>query len=191
MTVSVNPNTTTNLQGNENTVDGLLVRSLARFGVDAAGNHIAGRPWHYDYTPTVDTNVLAAGDIFSDTAILNNVAPANDVPFVLRHVQAIEKQDNAFGFDIWLLSAATSLGTLNAAPSLSDANGENLQDWVSLYSAEWRDLGGFKRWGKSVNIPLVPASGTRNLYCALVVNENAPTLAASSLKLRFWFQSAM
>lgn len=174
-----------------NTVDGNVVDATAVYAVDSAGLQIAGRPWYVDYTPTVDTNALAAGDIFSDTAALTNVAPFTDTPFVFRHVQMIEKQDQNFSADMWFLNSNVSLGSLNAAPSLSDTNGEALQDFATIYTSEQRDLGGFKRWGKGfgAGIPLMPASGTRTLYVALVVAEWTPTFAASSLKMRLWFSS--
>jgi hypothetical protein len=137
---------------------------------------------------SLDTAAYADGDVLADTQAFTSVARAADVGFVLQSVVLLDKDDQGMGVDLFFLSANNSLGTENAAPSISDANAEAIQGWVGIGSADWYDLGGARvAQRNNINLPLVPASGTTTLYVA-AISRGTGTYTASGITVRLGVQ---
>jgi hypothetical protein len=137
-----------------------------------------------DLTPTLDTSLYTTGDtLFVATAV--PLARISDGTGVVTTVAAIDKSDLKIPFDLYFFSSAVTFGTINVAPSISDADGAAYLGHVSFAAADYKDLGGVNVAIKTaVGINFKPASGTQNVYVAGVI-QSGLTVAASDLVLRF------
>lgn len=144
-------------------------------------------------TPTLDTNPYAAGDVLWDTVAIPLATRANDAKSFLIGFEINDEDDQAAAqVELYFFSANVSLGTFNAAPSISDANARNLLGKVIVNSTDFIDLGGVKVANKclsDIGLPLLvsPASGTQSVYVA-AITRGTPTQTAAGIKLRFFFK---
>lgn len=144
-------------------------------------------------TFTLDTNIYAAGDVLADRQILNSVVRAADAKGYLVGITILDEDDQAAaGMDVYLLSADVTLGTENAAISISDANARNILGVVPIASGDWKDLINSKMAHKvsgdtGLPMPITPVSGTDDVYIALVT-AGTPTQTANGITARLWFQ---
>jgi hypothetical protein len=99
-----------------------------------------------------------------------------------------DKDDQAAaGIDLVFFSANTSLGTENTAPTISDANSENILGIIGLIASDFIDLGGVKVATKtSIGLVIQATTGTRNIYCGLIV-RGTPTQTSTGIVARFGF----
>lgn len=139
-------------------------------------------------TLLLDTSAYAAGDVLSDTAILAAVAPVPGGSIQLRSVHVLDEDDQGVAFDIVFFDSLVSLGTFNAAPTITDVNARSLLGIVSVPSANFVDLGG-ARVATLLNIGLVlkAAAGSSDLYVATITRGGTPSYTAAGLKLKLGF----
>ena len=140
---------------------------------------------------TLDTLIYAAGDLLADTQVITGAVPIAGGSTVLQSLVLNDKDDQAAAaMTVVLLDSNVSLGTENSAPSITDANADNIVGVVSLVAGDWVDLGGCKVATKT-NIGLMcrAASGTTNLYVALIT-AGTPTQTATGITGRFGFVAA-
>lgn len=147
-------------------------------------------------TFSLDTSAYAANDVLADSQVVTNAVSANDAKGYLVGFQILDEDDNAAAdIDLILLSANVSVGTENSAISISDANARNILHVISIDDTEFKDLINSKIATRGVSSgpwPIIPASGTRNIYAALVYRGAAtPTYSASGITARLYFQDAM
>jgi hypothetical protein len=137
---------------------------------------------------SLDTSAYADGDVLADSQSFASVARANDVGFVLQSVVLVDKDDQGMGLDLVFLNANQSLGTENAAPSISDANAEYIMGMVQISTSDWYDLGGARvAWRTNINLPMVPVSGGTNVYVA-AISRGTGTYTASGITVRLGIQ---
>jgi hypothetical protein len=97
----------------------------------------------------------------------------------------VDKDDQGAAFDIWFLNANQTMGTENAAPSISDANAATIVGRIQVGTSDYYDLGGVKVASLSgFAIPFLPVSGGTSLYVAVVNGSGTPTYTASGIVLR-------
>lgn len=148
---------------------------------------------YVEATPVCDTSIMAAGDIICSATQLAKIAHSADQPFYLTGFQIWDLDDNtAIEMRIIGMAASTTLGTVNGAPSISDANGKKMLFDVTVAAADWHDMGGFK-WVEvdPAKMPKLcyPVSGTMDIYVTLLVGSaGTPTYTASGLFIRAWAQ---
>ncbi len=142
-----------------------------------------------DVTPVLDTSAYTAGDtLFNSTAIPNATGPSGE-PARLISLTVIDTDDQAaavttlFFFD----SLPTTFGTLNSAPSITDADALKSLGSVVIPSANFLDVGGAKIASMdNINKIIKSAPGTRTIYVA-GMTAGTPTQTASGILLRFGF----
>lgn len=145
-------------------------------------------------TPTMDTSAYTAGDVWIPTTAISNIVRATDEPGIIDGIMIYDQDDQAAADGVlYILQANVSLGTVNNAPSISDANSLNIIAVIPIASADWKDLGGVKV--NNLNpayFPkmFIPASGTRDLYFA-ATTAGTPTQTASGVKVTFIPQDAL
>lgn len=145
---------------------------------------------YVDVTLSLDTSAYASGDLLADAQLVAACVRANDVPGVLHSILVIDEDDQGAALDLYFASASSTFGTENSAPSISDANARTLLGFVSVATADYKDLGGVKVAFKSnVGMTVVPATGTDDVYVAAINGTGTPTYTASGLKLRLGFLS--
>lgn len=171
-------------------IGGLSSSILGRVGIDqttpgTTDRVTTGRTTFVDMTLSLDTSAYAAGDVLADTQVASNALRVNDLGGVLQSILVVDKDDQGAAFDIYLLDANVSLGTENAAPSISDGDAASILARVQVNSGDYADLGGVRVADLSNLARVVkPASGTRDLYIAAVNGSGTPTFTASGLVLR-------
>lgn len=142
-------------------------------------------------TFTLDASgAYAAGDLLADRQVLAGVLPRNGGSAVLQSLTLNDKDDNtAAAMSVVFLDADVSLGTENSAPTITDANADNILGIVPIASGDWADLGGCKVATKTgIGLLVKGATGTTNVYVALIT-AGSPTQSASGIVGRFAFDS--
>lgn len=134
---------------------------------------------------SLDTSIYASGDVLAATQVISGVSRMKDLTCVLSGLTLIDEDAQGAELDVVILSADASLGTENAAVSITDANARQILGIINV--SEWKDLGAAKvATVLNVNLPIKPADGTQNVYAALIT-RGTPTHTASGLRGRFHF----
>lgn len=138
-----------------------------------------------DVTPVMDTNAYASGDVLFDATDVPNISTVDGKEAWLNSVVVIDTDDQKAAFDLFFLSSNVSVGTANAAPSISDANAAYVLGRVSIATTDYYDLGGVSVAEiKGIQTMLKAADGLKSCYVAAVNGSGTPTYTASGLKLR-------
>ncbi len=118
-----------------------------------------------DFVPTLDTSSYAVGDVLFDRALLDVGNYANPGQNALQRIRGrilsvgvLDKDDLGVAMDLYFLKADVSLGTVNAAPSITDTNAENIVGFVTATAS--KDLGGC-RLGRRIAISGFPSRARR------------------------------
>lgn len=161
-------------------VDGTAVDTSALNPIPVRGNKV-----FVDITLSLPTAVLAADRVMADTQAITNAMRAADATGTLLSVSVIDRDDQGIPFDILFFSSNVSLGTENAAPTITDANAGNYLNRVQIAAGDYVDLGGARVADRAaIGIGLMPASGTRDVYFACIT-RGAPTYTAAGVTIRF------
>lgn len=140
----------------------------------------------FDVTLTLDTSAYADGDILADTQSVGAVFLNSGGGRTLMSVHVLDEDDQGMGFDLIFLDANTSLGTENAAPSISDANARGIIGRVAMSSADFYDIGGSRIATRTgVNLPL-QGNASSTLYVA-AISRGTGTYSASGIRLKLGF----
>ncbi len=149
-------------------------------------------------TPTLDTSAYAPGDILFNPIQVPRASACADEPSYCVGIDIFDLDDQSlYDIKIVLLSESTSLGTINSAPTISDANLIlTMLGMVTIAgstdAANTADMGGAKFYTipKSLlPVAINPTAGTPNIYIAgLVGATGTPTHTASGMRVRLWFQ---
>lgn len=170
-----------------------IVDSLGRLhvavGAIAAGEahvgQVGGHTALASVTFSLDTSAYASGDLIAETQAVAGAFRVTDGTGVLASVTLNDKDDQGVALYIVILDANVSLGTENAAPSISDANADSILGIVAVATSDWIDLGGCKVANiRGINLPVKAASGTTSLYIGLVNSTGTPTFTASGVTAR-------
>lgn len=161
-------------QKNQGTIDGGARRTAKAVGVPIR------------VTPTLDTSAYASGDLVADMTAITNAADAVGGSIVVDQITIYDKGDQtASAYTLVFGQASTSLGTLNSAPNISDANaagaaaGAGLKV-VPIAAADWVDIGGIKvATLRNLGLVLHAAAASRDLYVGVVNGAGTPTFGAS------------
>ena len=137
-------------------------------------------------TFSLDTLIYASGDILADTQPIASALAVSGGTGRVTQITLLDKDDQtAAGIDVVFLRSNTSLGTENAAPSISDLNAEEILGVVSIASGDWIDIGGAKLATKALTVPLeVTATTGTTIYVALIT-RGTPTQTASGIIGKF------
>ena len=138
-------------------------------------------------TMTADTAIMASADIIADTQQLDAAFRKADGTGVLQSVTVFDPDDNAaFAFDVYIHSTSTSMGSENAAISITDANAAaGIIGVISFAITDAKDLINGRMYHKSnIGLPIYAVSGTDDLYVSVVNGSGTPTFAGGSIPIR-------
>lgn len=134
----------------------------------------------------LDTNIYASGDILADTQGVGDALSGDLRSGILQTVTVIDKDDQGAAFDIWILDAMVSFGTVNSAPSITDANAANIMGRVQVGTGDYYDLGGVRvAYLTQLAMPIRAIPSTRDIAIAVVNGAGTPTYSASGVVIRF------
>lgn len=138
-----------------------------------------------DVTLVTDTNAYADNDVL--------VVPQKVVGFFtspggtrrLKSIVLLDEADQAQDLDLLFFNADATLGTINAAVSMTDADARKVIGAVSLVAADYVDLvNGQVAVKQGLDWILKAADDEADLWIGAVCRSGTPTYAASSLKLK-------
>ncbi|HWA07928.1 MAG TPA: hypothetical protein VG838_00525 [Opitutaceae bacterium] len=132
---------------------------------------------------TLDTSAFASGDIMGTATIPIPTVMFEQSPKVrlwIEHITILDKDDQGGLFDLVVLDANKSLGTLNAAPSISDADAAAIVAVIPVTS--WTDVGGAQIARPSFD-PVFVELADLNLYLA-AISRDTKTYSAAGLRLK-------
>lgn len=141
-----------------------------------------------DVTLVADTSAYADNDVLAIPQVIPGVfSPPGGVK-VLRSVVLLDEADQAQDIDLLFLDANATLGTINAAVSISDADARKVIGKVSIVAADYCDLVNSQVAVKEgLYLPMRAAANSGDLWIAAIVRSGTPTYAAASLKLKLAF----
>lgn len=150
---------------------------------------VGGSTSFVDVTLTLDTSIYASGDVLSSTATITDAVRVNGGTGILQSVTLIDQDDQKAQLKLFIFDTNVSLGTLNAAPTISDANALSIIGTpISFEVSDYTDLGGVSVAGKeNIGKIVKSTSGTRNLFVAALNGTGTPTFTAAGIKLRLGF----
>lgn len=132
-----------------------------------------------DVTLVTDTNAYADNDVLAVPQ-----AVAGNYRGILESVVLLDDADQAQDVELVFFNASASLGTINGAVSISDADAAKVVGTVLLLTTDYSDLVNSQVATKrDVGLIINAAS----LYVGAICRSGTPTYAASSLKLKLGF----
>lgn len=164
----------------------ILVDSTGKPQVSVVSGDYFTHASQLDLTMSLDTSAYASGDLIADTQELADAFPAGvGTGILLDSVRLIDQDDQGVKLYVVFLNAATSLGTENSAPNISDADALTIIGTVTVLTTDYLDLGGVKyAQVRGLAMPLKAAAADDSLYVAIVNDTGTPTYTASGLKLQ-------
>lgn len=137
-----------------------------------------------DLTLSLDTSAYVDGDVLADTQSIAQGFKIQEGRAVLQSILVLDEDDQGQPFDLIFLDSNVSLGTENAAVSITDANARKIIGRVQIGSGDYYDMGG-SRIAAVGNIGQVlkAAATSRALYVG-AVSRGTGTYTASGIKLK-------
>lgn len=138
----------------------------------------------FDLTLSLDTAAYAVGDVLADSQEITNFFPVATTAVKIASIVVLDEDDQGGAFDILFLDSNVSIGSENAAISVSDANARKIVGHISVVGADYIDLGGSRLATiDGRNLIIKAASGATSIYIACL-SQDTKTYTASGLKLK-------
>jgi hypothetical protein len=137
-------------------------------------------------TPTLDTNAYADGDVLFNPVEIANAVRNNGDSCILQSVHVLDKADQGVAFELVFLKAATNLGTINAAISITAANAEDIIGHYAFSNSYIDLINSQILTDNGIGLMLEAGAATTSLYVA-GISKGTGTYAADSLKITLGF----
>lgn len=156
-----------------------------RVKVNAADSRVV-----VDITTTCDTSANGAGDVLFDRVTTGTISRIAAGVVHLESITVLDEDDQAAAnMTLVFLDADVTLGTVNAAPSITDANSRKIVGTVVVLSTDFIDLGGVKVANiKNVGLTMKCAAASQALFVA-GITAGTPTQTADGVKLKLAFRN--
>lgn len=142
-------------------------------------------------TPVLDTSAYASGDLLSDTITCGSIVDQAGGDVILDSITIIDEDAQGVKLYVILTSASTSMGTINGAPNISDANARNIIGYVTVLTTDYITVSGTKiATIRNIGLHCKAAAGSQILYMALLNETGTPTFTASGVKVKLGFRQA-
>lgn len=120
-------------------------RDYSPIAVDAKGRPIVtgntgGFTGFTEINMTLDTAIYASGDVLTDTATLGVILRSSGGTGIIHSITLLDEDHQGQPLDIVFFRTNVSLGTKNAAVSISDANAREILGVVRIESSDYVDL---------------------------------------------------
>ena len=137
-----------------------------------------------DLTLSLNTAQYASGNVLADTQELTGVMRANGKTARLESLKITDKDDQGQALDVVFFKTNVSLGTENAAVSISDADAVEILGIVQVSAADFIDLGGVR----VATVPISPfllkaAANSTSIYVG-AISRGTGTYTASGLSMK-------
>lgn len=134
-------------------------------------------------TPVCDTLIYAANDVLFDATEVAGAVRVSGGVAVLDSVVVLDEDDQAAAaMDLVILRSNVSLGTANAAVSITDANAREILGVVPIAATDFKDLIASRlATVKNIGLVIKPTTGTSIWIAA--TTAGTPTQTASGIKV--------
>lgn len=142
-----------------------------------------------DVTLVADTNSYADGDVLAIPQEITGIFTADRNVRKLMSLVVQDDDDQGTAIDLVFFNATATLGTINAAVSISDADADKILGVVSIAAADFNDHINSQQATKTgLELLLKAADGVSSLWIAAIVRSGTPTYSASGLSLKLGFE---
>lgn len=142
------------------------------------------------FTPVLDTNAYADNDVMFVAIEVEDVFDHPGQALTLHSVNVIDGDDQNVDFDLLFFKETVTLGTINGAVNISDADAKKSAGaHVSLLAASnATDLINSIMYTKgTVGTTLQAATNSTSLWVAGVIRSGTPTYSASGMQITLGF----
>lgn len=141
-------------------------------------------------TLSLDTSAYAAADVLADTQAIANAVRENGGSGELVAVAVHDDDDQGVAMDLIFLKTNVSLGTENAAASISDADAKQIQAVAKIVTGDYTDVGGAQVAYKTFSppLPLCADTASRSIFLGAITRGGTPTHTASGLTVDLWIK---
>lgn len=137
---------------------------------------------YFEVTMTTDTAIYATGDVLTDTVALTSILAGFGGAGILQSITVLDKDLQSQGLDIVILRTNVSLGTKNAAVSISDTNAEEILGIVRVSSGDFLSLTNSSVATKNSLGIGVKGDGSDTIYLSMI-SRGTGTYTASGLRV--------
>jgi hypothetical protein len=139
-----------------------------------------------DVTLVTDTNIYADNDVLAiPQAVVGVFRHPGDVRRLVS-VVLLDEADQAQDVELVFFNADATLGTINGAVSISDADARKVIGSVLIQTTDYSDLINSQVATKQ-GLDLVMKSATSECWVGAIVRSGTPTYGAASMKLKLGF----
>jgi hypothetical protein len=162
----------------------MLLSGTEEDGTEIPGHAVGGHSVVREVTLSLDTSQYADGDVLADTQEIASALRISGGSGILHSVTVLDKDDQGEALDLLLLNASGSIGTENAAVSVSDAVADTIMGVVEVAAGDFVDLVNSQIAAKTnLGIVLEVASGSSLYVAAISRGTGTYTTAGITLKL--------
>ena len=141
-----------------------------------------------DVTLVVETSILASGDVMVVPQEITSVFPQTAGRVKLDQILVLDEDDQGTAIDLVFFNATATLGTLNAAISISDADARKIVGHHSIAAADFKDyINSMIAVKTGVGLIMEAAASSTSLWVAAVCRSGTPTYTASGIRLKLSF----
>lgn len=147
------------------------------------------QPVEVDVTLTLDTSIYATGDVLASTAAIpfESNPPPGGVRGKITQVTLYDRDDQGANLDLVFMKSSVSLGTLNAAPTISDDDAGNILRIVPVDS--FVDLGGVRVASPAITQPIYFSVPSGTLYIS-AISRGTGTYTENGIRLKVFIEPA-
>jgi hypothetical protein len=142
---------------------------------------------YHDLLFTTTTSILADGDVIADTQLVDaGFFDPMHQSAIVQSCHVFDGDDQGIAMDIVLLNQNVSVGTENAAVSITDANALSIQGIIVVATGDYVNLIASQYASPQFN-PFIISADTvlkRGLWAAAITRGSTPTYAGSLLRIR-------
>lgn len=149
---------------------------------EAAPAPVRGQVDVLQATLTLDTAAYAIGDVLAATQEWTSFFPVSGKAVVIKSITILDKADQGAALDLVFLSDNKSIGTENAAVSVSDADAASILGIIPVLATDFKDLGGC-RIATLFDVGLVvePVGGTPTSLWLASISQGTGTYGVSDI----------
>lgn len=169
---------------------GATTVDVGTINIEAGEAHIGevgGNTVVKEVTLSLDTSAYADGDVLAATQEITDAVRVAAGTAVWHSLIVLDKDDQGEALDIVLLRTNVSIGTENAAVSVSDADADEILGIVEIASGDWVDLINSQHITKgNLGIDVDAAAAATSLFVA-AISRGTGTYTASGITLKLGF----
>jgi hypothetical protein len=150
----------------------------------------AFRPRVVQLVPSVSVTSITTNDVLAASEIWAAVTPFDDVGCRLLQLNVtLLDRTTGVGLIVVLLKANVGIGAESAAFSIADADVIHVIDKITLVAGDFTTNGASCMASvRNLNIPIIPVSGSDDIYVAVVSVDGTTFSAATDVVLTGFFE---